>query len=732
MLSHSAAYAAAITADRRRVYVRAVVDISGPDKVFLPAEGSPQAPWSRPEQLHDHDFNAPPRYASLEPGYCLLDGSARLFPDDFQAPEPIGFAGEALSGADGRFGTAQTVSLRFERVGVLQVCSVFFSTDPADGVAEDFTVEVLQDGTAYFRQEVSGNWEAQRSFQGFTVWNPTEIRVTVSKWSLPGRRVRMVEIMPGLYEEWGGGVLAEFSVTQQGQFSSLSLPYGTMELSMDNADRRFEPRRKDGIFQSVEERQGVEAYLGVRLESGAVEYQPLGVFYQAGDGWRTGDNGLTQRWSLVDIIGLLTDRTFLPPDPLPTTLAGWLEALVLQLGEGFLHRWRADPHYADTPVIANSAEDVSQKKCGDILRWVCMASGTWPRARSEDGALTAEPLWNQGNRTTLANLEKYPVMKANLSIAALIFQLADEEGTELVIPGNQTASEKTVTIQNPFIHTPEEAFRAARVILSCYGGNLIETVGRGDPAGEIGDVDTLWLDESNATTARRMSQTLNVQNGVLRSCRSQLLQADGSYLYENRVVLTKSGTWKAPAGVRQLRVSVGQAGQGGSRGQDGYLYLSKGQVVSGYGENGSDGLGGKVWWGTIQINPEQVFAVSIGKGGAASQVFGTPGQEGGETTFGPYSSANGTYFPSGYTDIAAGDSFCRTGVPSPLPGSGDGGKGGDGGTPGEGEAVEVGTNDFGRPIYDLEVYVEPGPGQPGAPGADGYVVITWDKEEADG
>lgn len=726
MIDHSAAYAAAVTADARRVYVRAVVDVSGPDKRFLPVMASPEAPWSRPEQLHDHDFNPPPRYFTLEPGRTLLDGSFAVFPDDWQVPEPVGYAGLALSGMDGTFATPQFAEIRFERVRVLQTCSVFFSTDPADGVPEDFTVEVFYNDTAYFTETVTGNRETQVSFQGFTVWDPTAIRITVTRWSLPGRRMRLVEIMPGLYEEWGGGMLAEFSVTQQGQFSSLSLPYGTMELSMDNQSRRFEPRRKDGIFQSIEERQGVEAYIGVRLENGAIEYQPLGVFYQAGDGWKTGDNGVTQKWSLVDIIGLLTDRTFLPPEELPTTLAGWLEALVAQLGENFRLRWHCDPDFAGVPVIANSAEDVTGKKCGDILRWVCMASGTWPRARSADGALTAEPLWNQGNKLTLDDLEQYPTMKANTSIAALIFQLADGAETELVIPGNQTASEQTVTVQNPFIHTAEQAFTAARVILSCYGGNVIETTGRGNPAGEIGDVDTIWLDKSNATTARRMNQTLSIQNGVLRSCKSTLLQADGSYLYENRVVLTESGEWQAEDGVENLWVAIGQGGTGGMHGQPGYIRMSNGKVDAGYGEPGTDGPGGKVWWGTIHINPSQKFTIRIGRGGEASSVYGTPGEEGAETTFGPYSSANGTYLPLGYTDINSGGSFARTGVPAPLDGTGDGGKGGDGGEPGIGEIVSYTDADGNSHAY-LDILEDPGPGYPGAAGGSGFVVITWDK-----
>lgn len=100
---------------------------------------------------------------------------------------------------------------------------------------------------------------------------------------------------------------------------------------------------------------------------------------------------MTIAWSMVDIIGLLADRTFLPPASLPTTLSGWIGALVAQLGENFKSRYHVDPNYADAPVTANDVTDVTGKKCGEILRWVCQASGTWPRADAETGDLTAEP-----------------------------------------------------------------------------------------------------------------------------------------------------------------------------------------------------------------------------------------------------------------------------------------------------------------------------------------------------
>ncbi len=731
MIQTSAAYREAIVGSPRRTRIRAVVDISDPDKVMGAVAASSSAPWSRPEELTDHNFNAPPRYAALERGRWLLDGSFGIFPDNWQVPEQIGYAGGVLSGADGRFAAAQWVEQTFSGVYVLQALSVFFSSDPIDGVPSDFTVEVRAGGRAVYTRAFTGNRAASVSLDGFTVYTPDAIRLTVTRWSLPGRRVRLTEILLGLYEEWDEHMLERFTVTAQGDFSCLSLPYGSANIAMDNSSRRFEPRRKDGIFQSIEERQGVELYLGTDLPDGVTEWVKVGLYYQAGDGWKTGDNAPTMGWYLVDIIGLVSGRTFLPPDTLPETLAGWMEAVVLQLGEAFRRRFHVDPSYAALPVTAESLEAVTGKTCGDIIRWACQASGTWPRAAAETGRLTAEPLWNQGSKITLDNLNGYPGMSANRSLAALIFKLTS--GEEMVVSGNATASEDTITIQNPFLHTREQALEAARLILAQYGGNKLEITGRGDPSSEIGDVDTVWLDESTAATARRMAQTFQMQNGVLKDCRSTLLQADGSYLWTEFAVIRASGRWRAPAGVSQLRIVLGQAGQGGGYGQPGWVgpgggsSIPGGSSAAGYGDPGQDGQGGAVWYGVIDINPEQEFDVILGEGGAAAAVPGEAGALGGHTAFGAYSSENGRVYPNGYTDIANGQVFARTGVAEPLPGTGDGGKGGEGGEPGEGYWEQQFWSD-GRPKgWKFITTKPPGPGHPGVAGATGFAMVTWEK-----
>lgn len=732
MIQSSEAYRAAVTGDSRRMLLRAVIDIIDPDITYTTPTSSGQAPFSQPGQLYDKEMEISPNYATLERNRWLLDGSFLIYPDNYQGSGQQGFAGDVLSGDDGTFTAPPWVQLNFSNVSILQACSVYFPGADFDGVPDTFTVEVIQGGTAYFTQTVTGNLEEWASFDGFTVQNPDCIKITVSKWSLPGRRMRIPEIIPGLYEAWTGDMIAAFTVTQQANFACLALPYGTCTLSMDNLDRRFEPRSKDGVFQSIEERQGITVSIGPQLPDGTAEYKQVGVYYQAAGGWTTGDNGLTMTWDLVDIVGLIADREYIPPSSLPTTLGAWVGSIVAQLGTNFANRYTVDPNYSGQALTCALA-DVQGQKCGQILMWACMATGTFPRADNSTGNLAVEPFWSQGNKLDLDNLNTYPIMKANGDLGSIIFTLNDENQTQYVVGGTSAASPDTVSVQNPFIKTQAQALTAARMILSTYGGNQLETTGRGDPSSEVGDVDTVWLNESSATTGRRMSQTLQFSEGVLRDCQSIILQADGSFLFQERAVITQSGTWTAPAGVTRLRVIIGQGGQGGGVGQNGYWESagSSNITFSGYngvpGEDGVDGHGGKIWSGTVNINEQQMFQVQIGQGGAPGEIYGSAGQDGEETTFGPYSSFQGEYYPNGYTDVTSGDSFGRTGVSSPVEGSGDGGAGGPGGSAGAGHTYwSPGLLSGGH--YEWVVDVEPGPGQPGRQGGSGFVVVYWDKQ----
>lgn len=746
MIKSSEAYQDAVVADARRIYVKAVVDIEDPDLVQGEISGPEQEPGiSRQNQIWDKNFSLNARYASLEPGRLILDGSYVLRPEDSAERDwQAGFVGAELSGEDGTFQHPQVVQITFSGVDVLQACAVAFSDVPEDGVAADFTVEIISGGVVYHTQSFTGNAKALPPIVGFRVNRPDCIRVTVTRWSLPRRRMRIAEIVPGIYEVWTGDEMAEFFVKMQGDPSCLTLPYGIAAIAMDNQSRRFDPRTKGGIFLMLEERQGISLYIGVLLPDGTVDYKPLGVFYQANGGWKDSDNGITMKWDLADIVGLLANRKFKPPKPLPTTLQGWLEALAGQLGKNFTGRVRVDPEYGNLPVTfrvdgeanGTAAELLAEMSCGDILRYVCMATGTWPRADQTTGYLAAEPAWNEGNKITLDNLNKYPTMAANEDVASVTVNGYSADGTA-------PACDNTVDISNPFSGSMDSVAQT-RSLLSYYGGNKLETLGRGDPSSEIGDVDTIELAEGNATTARRVKQELCISGGVLRDCTSTFVRGDGLFLFSKRAQFLESGTFTVPGGVYRIRAVLVGHGHSGGAGAGGKWNNSSNMSMGEYsypqtpnggnGVNGANGSGGKVWTGILDVNPGQVIEIVVGD----------------DATLLHCSSADGKVYPNGFTDVATGDVYGRSGVGNPQPGSGDGGAGGKGGTagswyvrghwyyddgytppPGSSWITGVDPSHDAPGHWEQEVVItrQPTSGKPGVTGATGSAIIYWEPPE---
>lgn len=697
MIKSSEAYKAAITADARRTLLRAVVEIIDPDMVVTDSTSSERSKYAKIEQIHDKQKSLK-KYATLERNRWLLDGNFDVLPNN---PDTISgevaMVGDALSDTDGAFPTPQWAKLTFENVRILQAFSICFSDRETDGVASDFTVEIIQGGVTRFTRDYTKNTNAIVSVDGFTVNNPEEILVTVTRWSLPYRRFRVAEIIPGIYEEWDSDILASFHVKQQGDVSARTVPYGTCTLTMDNVDRRFEPRSKDGMFQSIEERQGIDVYIGVQLNGGGSEYKRVGTFYQSSGGWTTGDNGMTMTWQLVDIIGLVSDREYVVPSELPTTLDGWIASVVAQLGNNFAGRYIVDENYKSAPVTAFSKEQIAGRSCGEIIKYACLASGTWARADASTGYLAVEPVWHEGDKVTLDDIEAYPTISANDDIGVVSFTIYESSTStkKYYVAGNSEAAASSFSLDNPFIHSEEQARGVARRIMESVGGNVYGIVSRGNPASEVGDVDTIWLNESIATTARRTKQDFAIKNGVLTGCSVSLVQPNGSFTFQSREKITASGTWKAPAGVSELRVILVGKGQNGHHGTDGTWKED--------GKAGENGLGGLVWSDVIPINEEQEFEIYLGE----------------NTIFGQYSSANGARYENGYTDVASGDVFGRTAVKRPIQGTGDGGQGGKAGKKGETHVDS----------YTGSVVVDSNPtkGGFGAVGALGCVVVYYNK-----
>lgn len=158
----------------------------------------------------------------------------------------------------------------------------------------------------------------------------------------------------------------------------------------------------------------------MRLEDGSIEWLPGGTYYQQSGGWELKD--LTVKWRLIDIVGMILNRRFVVPDELPANLSGWIQAIVSSAGTNFSGMYTVDEDVADIPLSATKRR-VRGMKCGEILRYACMATATWPRQDVATGKLRiGKILRDIGNKMSLDNMNAYPAMEANEDIADITFQ----------------------------------------------------------------------------------------------------------------------------------------------------------------------------------------------------------------------------------------------------------------------------------------------------------------------
>lgn len=515
MISSTPAYKAAIIGDSRRMYIKAKVHIVDPDIVYGSVSGTAQSAYSKPAQLYDDNSDIGTPYITLEPNRWLLDGTFDFAEDVYAGSEEIGYETDTAFATDGT--GSQYCELSFSGVDVLQALTAYFPDNEYDGFPVDFTIDVYSGGNVEYTKSYSGNALRKIKLDGFTVNSPTKIKVTVTKWS-SRRFMRVIEIIPGIHEEWSDDVIAEFSAVHQTNTGMTSLPYGTANIVFDNTDHRFDPYNKAGLFASLEDRQGIDLFLGVKT-SGGIDYKKLGVFYQYADGWKI-RNGLTIKWSLVDIIGLLAERPYKVPGTLPTKLSGWISDLVGQLGTNFANDYDIAAGYENTSLTAAAAA-LADTTCGQVLMWLCQASGLWATADPETGVLNIYPISDPaGNEITLANMITNPAITANEDIARIDFTLANNNTYS--VSGNVDAA-AVLSIRNPFLNDTTKADTAATLIMSMYGGNRIETCGRGDPTDELGDVLTIET-ENGDINGRLIYADYKYKNGVLTSCLSKYIE----------------------------------------------------------------------------------------------------------------------------------------------------------------------------------------------------------------
>ena len=229
-----------------------------------------------------------------------------------------------------------------------------------------------------------------------------------------------------------------------------------------------------------------------------------------------------------------------------------------------------------------------------------------------------------------------------------------------------------------------------------------------NPAGEhAGHVVSLWNEWDKQQTLACIASRETKISGLLKSRTSALVgflppQPETTEYYDERVVLTGSGTWTVPDGVTTYTRVLIDPGQGGKCGKPGSLPTSKiAQESSSYdgesghkftkiargflpkdlppapgGDPGEPGEGGKFLIETIMdAVPGTKIAYSCGVGGEGApyeEDSDAAGSYGTHTTMGGSSADSGSSNPHGYTDFITGDTFAAKGAAGTPGGDGVG------------------------------------------------------------
>lgn len=193
-----------------------------------------------------------------------------------------------------------------------------------------------------------------------------------------------------------------------------------------------------------------------------------------------------------------------------------------------------------------------------------------------------------------------------------------------------------------------------------------------------GDAVSLNDPFDEPATGLLMSQNINMSNTLVAQAEMVAgYTPEHEGVYENVVVLTGSGTWTPPEGVKKIHVVLIGGGHDGADGEDGKagvstsLWVLSSESKAGFsrttqygkggegGAGGAGGSGGNILQKTITVSEGVNLNFSAGSAG------------GEDTIFGEYTSADGTPSKTGYIDIFSGKAYGVAGA--------DGLKGGDGG-----------------------------------------------------
>lgn len=444
-------------------------------------------PVSNLSQLVQEENRAGGKWATMEPGIWLLDGTWEVLPDDL-SQEPMGLW-SVLSSPDGTFSQAPSLTMTLSAPASSVGFTLHFDHMAAQW-PEEVRVQVWL-GSALLTDRTLGN-DGPTLLVNLPLDGYDKVTFTFPKTAWPQRRVRLYSVLFGIVQKFTGESLVSVTWTAGASASGESLPAREMAFTFDNGDQKYNLINPNGLYRYLQDGQEIDSALligGERISMGSHYFQKA----------EAKDEALTAEITASDRILWLDNETFEDGADGAWPLS---EAVTALVGSEIPVDIPAD---IGGRLVGKSIPEGTAKR--EALRFLAQAArcACW---MGRDGVLLFREMAMGAPVDTLdgSNLETMDGVSVTQPVDKVVLRVVNEfhwSGVDEEIKTQTkeyTAGEgsNVLTVQNPCAYDGQAV---AAWLLSMKQRRLQYTcTGRGNPALEVGDTVTIFnaYDEAGA------------------------------------------------------------------------------------------------------------------------------------------------------------------------------------------------------------------------------------------
>lgn len=325
------------------------------------------------------------KYATLEPGIWMLDGSCNLLPDE----APYGdnkFVSSAFCDDDGYFAVNPLITLTWETShtallpGFLIRWSELFEEYPIE-----YSVRIFNgDELVYSLDNIANDSVLNVIFVDISGIDKAEIEI--KRWNLPNHKARLEQFFVGIIQTYNKENIMSFSNSDSIDILSGALPEQSLNFVLDNIGNQWNPLNAQGQTKYLSEQQSIHIQYGMKVD-GNIEWIDAGILYLAE--WNTPSNGIQATFTAKNVL------TFMGV-PYTGTRTGTLfeiaEAAIGQIDLPDYATYYFDPSLKDKSV--NFSADTNDYNVDEILQMVANA-GNCIMYQNRTGCLKIEPMQSE-------------------------------------------------------------------------------------------------------------------------------------------------------------------------------------------------------------------------------------------------------------------------------------------------------------------------------------------------